>query len=444
MAPRICKASVLLVILVSACRGPAVDRYAAQPARLAFVGVGVVYPGRGQVLPDQTVIVEGGRIVSVGRSNAVRLPPSTTIVNGSGQYLMPGLVDAHVHHFEPDRGYFEPEMLLFLAKGVTSVRIMNGTERALRARELIRAGRLVGPRLVVCSPQIARNSDGSSLDSARAAVRRYAARGYDCIKIYTGPKLDAFAAAVAIADSLRIPTAGHAATRLPFDQILRLGSIEHVEELQWFFGRRPLLTSEEDGPRVDSIARSGVPVVTTLGGFDFRRYVSDTGYARIRAMESSRYAPESWMRESDSELTSRRAKGTNIDSLVRSFGEMYARALRYTKFFHDRGVRLIMGTDAGNLLHVPGFAAMLELETLVAAGLTPAEALTSATENGADLLGVDGGRIEPGRVSDVILLRANPLTNVANVAQIEGVMVGTKWLDRRATDAILADLRKWP
>lgn len=434
-------ALICTVAGVAACqRDP--GRHARQPDRLAFVDVAVVDAVNGQIDSGQTVVTEAGRIVAIGPSDSLDPPQHAHVVQGAGRYLMPGLIDAHVHHFDEDHGYFERELLLYLARGVTSVRIMNGSDRALRAREGIRAGSLVGPRLVVCSPQIREKSGGNSPDSARIAVRRYAAAGYDCLKIYTGPKPDAFAAAVAMADSLQLPTAGHASRRIPLELLLRLRSIEHVEEIQFFFGLRPALNAATDGPRVDSIAQSGVRVVSTLGGFDFRPLVSDSGHAALLARESSRYVPEPWFSSRDRDLKRRRAKGEDIDSLSRSFGEYYERALRYTKFFHDRGVRLIMGTDAGGNLHAPGFSAVLELQALVAAGLPASQALASATADAADLLRVNAGRVEVGRASDLVLIRRNPLEDVGNIATVDGVLAGTRWIDQDAIMSILRELRR--
>jgi imidazolonepropionase-like amidohydrolase len=438
-----CRRAALLCAVagVAACQ-PDPGRHVRQHQRLAFVQVTLVDPVKGQTKAGHTVVTEAGRIVSIGPSDSVDPPANAFVVQGAGRYLMPGLIDAHVHHFDEDHGYFERELLLYLANGVTSVRIMNGSGRALRARDRIRAGSLAGPHLVVCSPQIRATSGGNGPDSARIDVQRHAAAGYDCLKIYTGPRPDAFEAAVAMADSLRLPTAGHASRRIPLELLLRMRSLEHVEEIQAFFGRRPALDAATDGPRVDSIVKSGVRVVPTLGGFDFRPYYSDSGYATLLARESSRYVPEPWFSHRDRDLKRRRAAGEDIDSLSRSFGEYYERALLYTRFFHERGVRLVMGTDAGNTLHAPGFSAILEMRALVTAGLSASQALASAAADAADLLGVDAGRIEAGRASDLLLLRRNPLEDVGNLATVDGVLAGTRWIDQNAIVSILRELRR--
>ena len=431
---------ILLCAAISACAQPSLDRHVSRPADVAFVDVAVVDVRSGTVVPRQTVLVHDGRISGRGAVAAIAIPPGATVVNGTGRYLLPGLIDAHVHHFESDKGYGERELALFLAKGVTTVRVMRGTERALSARERQRAGTLLSPRLVVCSPHVS-GSRNTPPDSLADAVRRYTRLGYDCIKIYSGPSPAAFAAAVDAADSAGIPTAGHASTRLPFGHVLRLGSIEHIEEIQWFFGRRTL-NEREHGKRLDSLAASGKPVVTTVGGFDFGAHLRDEDYGRLLARESSRYVTREGLRERASFIETQRRRGVSMDSLERAFDGMYLRALHYARAFHDRGVTLVMGTDAGNGLSPPGFSAHDELETLVRAGLSPAQALATGTEHGAALLKLPAGQIEAGRLADLLLLRANPLDDITAVRQIDGVMAGTRWLDRSAVDAILSAMRR--
>lgn len=434
----------LAAFVCAGCQRGMAERYARRPAVIAFVGINVVRPEADSVVPGQIVVASGGRIVAVGQAASTPVPGDAFVVDGTGLFLLAGLHDLHVHHFgtgDRAEGYEERDLGLFLAAGVTSVRIMHGSADGLRARDRVRAGRLPGPRLTVCSPQISGRSHGTTAVEAAAAVRRFHAQGYDCIKLYSGLSTEAFSAAAATADSLGLPVSGHAPVRLPFELLLRLASIEHVEEIQWRFDRQP----PDEGAHaalVDSLAAAGVAIVPTIGGFDFSAYADDARYAELLARPSTAYVPDFLLADRDENLAFWRERGTDLDSLSRSWREMYERALQYTAFFHGRGVTLLMGTDAGSSLTVPGFSAAIELETMVAAGLTPAEALQSATTDAAAFLGSDAGRVEVGRDSDLIVLHADPLRDVSAVREVEGVLVGDTWLDRRALDALLASLRK--
>lgn len=438
-------APLLLVLLAAAgCRHAPAAGPGERTRAVAFSNVSVVKPEADTVVAGQTVIARDGRIVAVGPASTTAIPPDALVVDGTGRFLLAGLHDLHVHHFgtrNRHRGYTDPDLALYLAAGVTTVRVMHGSEDALRARERIRAGRLAGPRLVVCSEQISGRWHGGTPDSAAAAVRRFHAEGYDCVKLYSGLTSEAFDAAVSTADGLGLPTAGHAPVRLRFEEILRLGSIEHVEEIQWHFGRRPL-DSAADTARVDSMVMAGVAVVPTIGGFDFSAYADDDRYAALLARESTAYVPERMLADRDENLAFHRGRGADVDSLAREWRAMYERALQYTRFLHERGVTIVMGTDAGGALTVPGFSAAIELETMVDAGLSPAEALRAATSGAAGFLGSDAGRVEVGRLADLVLLRADPLRSISAVREVEGVLAGGAWLDRAALDALLAELRR--
>ena len=113
------------------------------------------------------------------------------------------------------------------------------------------------------------------------------------------------------------------------------------------------------------------------------------------------------------------------------------------KALHDGGVPVLLGSDAPQMFNVPGFAIHRELASMVAAGLTPFEALATGTTAPAAFLGIsDWGAIEVGRDADLVLLNANPLQDIANTQRIEGVLVRGRWLDRAELDAGLNDIEK--
>lgn len=237
-----------------------------------------------------------------------------------------------------------------------------------------------------------------------------------------------------MADSLGISTAGHFQWALPLSLSLRLGSGEHIEAagLQDYFGHE-MPTAERHHEIARQIAESGIFITTTIRAITPDYADSELLQAMLDRAETS-YVPRS-LRDAV------RDRGES-DRRFDEFKAQYDRALAITKFLHDRGVRFVLGTDAGGGLTVPGFSVHDELEALVAAGMTPAEALTTATVNVSTLLNGNGGRIEVGRDADFLLVSENPLENIARTRSVRGVFTGDVWIDREALNQILIHLKK--
>jgi imidazolonepropionase-like amidohydrolase len=437
-----CAAALLMAGCVQ--EGLLVERH----DRLALVGANVVDVDAGEVHTGYTVMVEDGVIRWVGPDGGREIPPGTRVVDAAGGYLIPGLADLHIHHFprqEIDRRsrrpYDERDLMLYVVNGVTLVRVMDGSPRDLDAQVRIERGELLGPRFVVCAPMITNRWNARPPAELADTVRAYHGEGYDCLKVYSGLDEERFLRVMALGDSLGLHTTGHAQGRLSFEHTLRYASIEHIEELQQFFGRAPF-TDDEHAVLIDEIVESGAFVTPSIGGFYHYRYLDDRQYATLLARESSRYVSLFWIQERDRMIADWQNRGADMDSLSRAWKDLYENALPITGLLHARGVPLLLGTDTGDLLHAPGFAVHEELEALVRAGLSPAAALRTGTSAPADFLGIASGRIEPGRRADLVLLAADPLADISNVRQIRGVLVGDAWLDDDARQAILRALRR--
>ena len=167
-------------------------------APIAFVGVQVVPMDEERVLADHTVVIRDGRIVALGRSEDVAVPPAATDFDGRGRYLVPGLADMHAHlsGYVTDAGsdkdaIARSEMLLYVATGVTLVRNMSGSDTHVEYRRRVAAGELVGPRIatatnIVDGPKPVWPSAIQMSDPAEAEelVQGFVRGGYDQIKIY--------------------------------------------------------------------------------------------------------------------------------------------------------------------------------------------------------------------------------------------------------------------
>ena len=188
------------------------------------------------IRPDQTVLIDGDRIVAIGPRDAVPVPEDVMLIDGTDKYLMPGLADMHVH-----LEYFdEPTVLdLFLANGVTTVRNMDGRDYLLEWRDQVSAGELVGPTIVTAGPLLdgdpplrADNTVVTTADDARAAVTEQAQLGYDFVKVYTNLSADAYAAILDAADEHGLPVVGHVPRFVSIDEALASGqhAIEHLTD----------------------------------------------------------------------------------------------------------------------------------------------------------------------------------------------------------------------
>src|SRR5262245_3153933 len=197
---------------------PAPDRFV-EGAEIAFVNVSVVPMDREHIQKGQTVIVRDGRIAEIGPATKTSVLKGIFRIDGQGKYLMPGLVDMHIHAY-PD----ESDLFLFIANGVTTVRSMDGQPAHLRLRERIVNGAVLGPRFYTCGPIGNRLNEPKR---ARQIVDEHIRAGYDCSKIYNTASWskDAHDAIIEAAKSHNVPAVGHIPLNLPIAEALRPGLI---------------------------------------------------------------------------------------------------------------------------------------------------------------------------------------------------------------------------
>jgi imidazolonepropionase-like amidohydrolase len=434
---------------------------------------------------DMTVVVVDGRIESVGKSAAVRLRPGTRITNLAGKFVIPGLIESHVHTAGPE----EVLAPLYALTGVTTVREMRGETFHHEWRDKIQRGRLLGPRWVIGSPIIdgvpsLHTHDTGSLDEvatarqAREAVRSAKRSGADFIKVYSRLTPDAY---LAITDEARrqgLPFAGHCPDRMTIARVSNLGhaSIEHLHALllatsnreseirrrlakitidgsqdsfhryaSWFRQVHPLeheaVRSYQPG-RADGLFRllaaRRTRVVPTLAVHRTLELPDDTP----SRPEETKYLP-TWMTEWWPDVTAVVVGGRTPEQ-ARQIREIYAHRQRLVRRLTELGVPVLAGTDTGNPYLVPGYALHQELELLVESGLTPLQALRSATHEPAKLLGYDGsiGTVAVGKLADLVVLDKDPLRDIRNTRQIHAVVVRGRLIDHDERVRLLAAVEK--
>jgi imidazolonepropionase-like amidohydrolase len=363
----------------------------------------------------------------------------------------------HVHLHDP--AFLE----LLVAEGITGVRDMGNDPSMLgewRAR--IAAGRVLGPRIVMAGlildgpdptwPAISRAVHDAA--EGRAAVRNAKQEGSDFIKVYNGLSRAAYDAIVDEAKQQGLLVAGHVPFAITAAEASDAGqrSIEHLTGVLEGCTPQPhpmpaaadhsWYLAAYDASRADSLfarfARNGTWMVPTLvmkrafAWIEEERASDDPRLEYIPARISDRWDPGR-----DFRTRGRRAGFFALQKRV------YEKDCDLIRGLRRAGVRFLAGTDLGNPYVFPGFSLHDELGLLVGAGLTPLEALRSATLGPAEFLGESDslGTVEGGKVADLVLLNANPLDDIANVGRIDAVCVRGTLLGRASLDRLLAEVK---
>ncbi len=436
----------------------------AQPeaAPLVIRGVTLIDGNGGPPLTAAVVVVDGGRIAAVGRLGDVEVPHDALVEDATGQYLIPGLIDVHAHALVPtceampegagfDWALSERVMRALLRFGITTARSpATPTALGVAMRDSIAAERVVGPRLLVSGELI--NGMHMSPEAVREEIRAQAAVGVDYVKLYHRLRPEAVRAGIDEAHAHGLPVIGHLQQTTwtegldagidylthaaPWtDEMLRPEGRERYHRalerrggmrarIDWLEALDP--EGAEVGAVVADLAERRVPLDPTLVAFD-TKFSYDSANARPVAL---RYR-ENQNREAANGLSAVwEACGTPTDDWS---AEDFQRAtaawpklLALVRRYHQGGVLLAAGSDTPNSWVIPGESLHRELELLVEAGIPPDKVLQVATRNGAEALGLlkETGTVEPGKRADLVLLRANPLSNISNTRRIVWVMRG--------------------
>jgi len=438
-----------------------------QPA-LVFTHVTVIDATGAPPKRDMTVVVRGDRIEALGKTANLNLPENVQVVDAAGKFLIPGLWDMHVHFWR--KGY----LVLFIANGVTGVRVMNGEPMHHKWREEISEGRLIGPRMVITTRFVdGPNYNGdpivSNEDEGRQLVRKVKKEGTDSVKVGNSLPRGAYFAIADEAKKQGVSLVGH----VPFSVSLAeasdagLQSIEHCHCILLACSRE----GDEERRRKDKEAHTLMNELEAMRAL-YKQMAGTTYSEKEAAALFARLVKNStWVcptlivfndllasSEQDSAndprfkyipLSTRDGRKNNVYYVAAATGEgranlkkAYAKQLAIVGAMRDAGVGLLAGTDG----YTPGLDLHGELALFVQAGLSPLEALRTATYNPAKFLGkLDSmGTIEQGKIADLVLLDANPLQDIRNTKRIAAVVVGGKIFDKTALQKMLAQSETSP
>lgn len=447
---------MLLLGICLACVAATAQPVDSRQRDIVIQHVNVVPMDTERVLADQTVVIRNGAVVAV--TPRAKFNKGALIIDGTGKYVMPGLAEMHAH--VPPTADMEPmkEVLtLFAANGITTIRGMLGHPKHLELRAQLNNGAMLGPHFYTTGPSF----NGMSVTSPEAGaemVRRQKAAGYDFLKLHPGLTRQKFDAIAAAAQQAGIPYVGHvsfgvgvwhaAASHYStidhldgFVEGLVPGIEQMTEQQAGLFGL--WLADKADTARIPALMRAlkenHVWVVPTQS-------LAERWFAPAFTPEVFRATPEAKYMKPETVAQWSESK-TNLVNNAQydpaSFERYLALRRKLILACQRHGVGLLLGCDAPQVFNVPGSSTHYELQYLVRAGLTPYEALRTGTVNVATYLQKPNtGVVRDGAAADLILLNGNPLQDVSQTRNIEGVILKGHWLSKTTIDEQLKQLEK--
>jgi imidazolonepropionase-like amidohydrolase len=454
----------LALVVAPCCADESAADESASTAAVAITHVTVIDATGAPPQPEMTVIVEDGHIAALGRSAGLRPPAHATVVNARGKYLIPGLWDMHVHEVFGDWLPRNEQVVppLFVANGITGVRDMGGDlDVLLEWRAQIAAGRLLGPRMIIAGPMLdgpiprfPSSAPVANAADARRVVDDLTKRGVNFIKIQSLIPRDGYFAAADEAKRLGMVFVGHVPDAVRASEASNAGqkSIEHFtgifEGCSTIEDKLVTGTPRGPGPNVRTYdpgrAQKLIALMARNRTWQVPTLVWEHGQWLVDDIDLShdpltKYAPAAWKDHTWPMFVHDIMQSMDTDPLpVRK--RFFQMELDMTLAMFRAGVPFMAGTDTAAGVHVfPGFSLHQELSLFVRAGLTPMQALQTATRNPAEFMGrlKDLGTIEQGKLADLVLLDANPLDDIGNTRRIRAVVLAGRYLDRNRLDQML-------
>jgi hypothetical protein len=446
----------------------------------------VIDPGTSIVNPNFTVIVSRDQLSAVGPSSSVQIPPGARVIDGTGKFLIPGLVDMHIHLLgaaEPtgSRDFILP---LLVANGVTTVRDMGGDVKSLKQlRKEIGEGRRLGPQLFFTGPYLDGDPpyfqpsiivrDDADADST---VKLLKSEGVDFIKVQSRLQPGAYFAIARAARENGMRYVGHVPDSISAAAASDAGqaSIEHLtgvllacssreEELR----RRQLAPSKSGNSAEQSSEQMRNWQRDLLNSYSpqkaaklFQKFLANhtaqtptlpllihlaylTPETDLRNDPRLKYIPGQLKKSWEQGRSAAFANQSEPDFELRK--KLAARSLSLVKEMRDAGIQIMAGTDSTAPNVIPGFGLHEDLYLMVMAGLSPMQALQTATSVPAQFLNraSQQGTIAAGQRADLVLLEANPLEYIRNTEKIAGVILDGKYLDHSDLDKLLTNAQRF-
>ncbi len=398
-------------------------------ARLAITNTNLFDPVTGSMLPNRTIIVNGDRIIAIGTPGSpVRVPTFAKVINGSGKYVIPGLIDAHAHLvFLLDSANVKGEdvLPLYLGNGVTSVRdIGDGIVEQKRVANFADAHRETCPTVFMCSPLVDGANPYHGADPVSTAISSPArvpafidsmvAYGVTTIKIYVYADSAVFRKVIEEGHKHGLIVSAH----LPSNVVRTKDALDWgLDVIEHIFG------APNDSLLIAQMVAQGTMLDPTLVVFNNMLLFNDQPDVYLN--KDNYYVPDSVQKYWDSYRINAKWNDVKLNEQnLLSRQNTMEKYKNTTGILYRAGVTLLAGTDSPEPYCPPGFALHDELVLLVESGLPPAAALKCATLNNARALNQakNLGSIEVGKIADMVILNANPLSDIRNTRTINRVI----------------------
>jgi imidazolonepropionase-like amidohydrolase len=425
----------------------------------AIRNVTVITEYGGERLEGHTVAVRGDRIIAIAPDNAIVLPEGSTVVDGAGRILAPGIADMHVHYQDPSVG------VLMLANSITTIRnpsgfgIGNGPETTLGLQARTASGEVVGPYIYSSGQLI--DGPGSfwgpgvvveTVERVRERVREDAEAGYPAIKLYAQLTPEQYRAGVEEARAHNLQIYSHVPASMTLEEVLdlRVDSIEHLDAFERSMGgegqgmqsRWVAAPAERMAPLAERVRESAVWQVPTL----IVNLAPSRAFVDIDAADAApelRYAQKGLL-DFWHGYVARIPAGTDLAARYRIVQQAHERRLEMLRALREARAPVLLGTDAPNPYVMYGFAIHEEIGFFREAGYSNVEILRIATLDAARFMNKEGefGVVREGARADLLLLAADPEVDLATFRTPQGVMVAGRWFDRARLDMLLADVER--
>ena len=384
---------------------------------LAIVGGKLVDVKSGTTMEHSVILIEKGKIVKTGVEGSVEVPAGARIIPAGGKTILPGLWDMHAHFEQAEWGP------AYLAAGVTTVRDCGNEFNYINAvKRAIDEGQGVGPHILKAGIVDGPGAAGLGIirantpEEAVAVVRRYKDSGFAQIKIYSSVKPAIVKAICDEAHRQGLTVTGHIPEGMTLMQGVDSGMdmVNHIQYVYSVMKKNKDRSVDWDDPQtkavIDFVVSHHVVVDATLGVFEMIfRSVKDT----ITKMEPAYYSLPQPLQVL---FVNMGMPAENAEKFKPLFRDME----KIVKVLHDKGVTLVAGTDMG----FPGWSVDRELELYVEAGLTPLEALQTATIVPAKVMKMEAvsGSVEAGKQADLLIIDGDPLQRIRDVRKVKTVI----------------------
>jgi imidazolonepropionase-like amidohydrolase len=401
----------------------------------------------GNILEKQQIIIDSGKIKRINLE-IKNLEAYTTIIDGAGKYIIPGMAEMHAHIPPPStqESRINETLFLYLSNGITTIRGMLGHPSHLVLREKAESGDILSPRIFTSSPSL----NGNSIKTTEEAIEKvtaYKKDGYDFLKMHPGIKLEVFNTVVETANKVGIPFAGHVPVDVGVRHAIKSGyaSIDHVDGFleglvpesknvnpndNGFFGYNftPLADTSTIDELVNLSKEYRVWIVPTQSLYE--RWFAPISADELLKDPEMKYMPvttlENWKQRKNQYTVD------NPSFNQAQWEEFNLIRRQLIKRLQENGHGILLGSDAPQLFNVPGFSIHHEISGMIGAGLSPLEILQSGTINPATYVGMEGvfGQVKEGFTADLVVLDANPLEDIKALKQISGVMIKGTWISK--------------